>query len=136
MLEPKWHGHFGNMIPTTHCLLSASSTQVQIKNWAGTVSERILCVYCVSMPSRLSVCLYVCMYLRMYACTYVCMDGWMDGMGWMCKRFCEKNALSLCTNDSTEIGYCMVSCFKLMKNGKKLLKAEIVQTNINKICLF
>ena len=28
-LEPKWQGHFGNMIPTTHCLLSASSTQVQ-----------------------------------------------------------------------------------------------------------
>ena len=28
-LEPKWPGHFGNMIPTTHCLLSASSTQVQ-----------------------------------------------------------------------------------------------------------
>ena len=28
-LEPKWQGHFGNMIPTAHCLLSASSTQVQ-----------------------------------------------------------------------------------------------------------
>ena len=28
-LELKWPSHFGNMIPTTHCLLSASSTQVQ-----------------------------------------------------------------------------------------------------------
>ena len=43
-LEPKWPGHFGNMIPTTHCLLSASSMQVQkLTTFARFAGHAITC---------------------------------------------------------------------------------------------